>query len=398
MNRRNGAFFTGLYRMFAFSVLFTLALASWVGAAQVTPADKQAYLEALRDTRTTTQEEVSAHLLAVLPDYDPINYEILHGEGITWEGNPGASRVLAATFMARSDYEKYYKENLESGAREYVLQKSLWVTVAPQLKNFFVKGECPPTGKRVKQLLGLHPAYDYDVLVEMWVDPALLFRPSADPEITDHEGERARKSDTGQWVFPYETNPFIRYDDTMPFLDSPWSEAGEVTFRQWYADRADSIYVVGDENDPSTWGWPWTRLGYTYDWGNMEHPEGVSEFIIRIDPAAGCARVTLHRAYDTASSDWNAYFQCEARPSPVLNFSVEGDTVSLVWNKVPDTKSYALVFSPYPAMSPATGVDLGPETGAVFQVAPGTSCAARILADKVDGSGTLSNQVVVITP
>ena len=94
--------------------------------------------------------------------------------------------------------------------------------------------------------------------------------------------------------------------------------------------------------------------------GRYEHPEGVSEFIIRIDPAAGCARVTLHRAYDTASSDWNAYFECEARPSPVLNFTVEGDTVSLVWNKVPDTRSYTLVFSPYPAMSPVTGVDLGP--------------------------------------
>ena len=150
----------------------------------------------------------------MLPDYDPVNYEILHGTGITWEGNPERPRVLAATFMARSDYEKYYKENLESGAREYVLQKSLWVTVAPQLKNFFVEDECPPTGKRVKQLLGLHPAYDYDVLVEMWVDPVLLFRPSADPEITDHEGERARKATRDNGSF--HTKPTPSSDTTIP--------------------------------------------------------------------------------------------------------------------------------------------------------------------------------------
>ena len=45
MSRRNTAFITELRRMTASSVLLVLALVSWAGAAEVTPADKQAYLK-----------------------------------------------------------------------------------------------------------------------------------------------------------------------------------------------------------------------------------------------------------------------------------------------------------------------------------------------------------------
>jgi hypothetical protein len=35
--------------------------------------------------------------------------------------------------------------------QEYHLNKSLWVTVVPEIKNFFMGQACPPTKERVRQ-------------------------------------------------------------------------------------------------------------------------------------------------------------------------------------------------------------------------------------------------------
>jgi len=292
-------------------------------ADEVTPADKAAYLAALRDAAVSESWEISRALIAVVPAWDPVNDERLKGSSLIWEGEPGKSRVLIAAFMSRDSYVRYYQANLEAGSPEYILSKSLWVTVSPELQNYFRSGlerrlKWIPTAKRVKQLLGLHPAYDYEVIVEMFADPADLFRPSADPEITDHEAEAAlppgdpgavfSAERIGEWTFPRDQNPFLALRTDVFFKDSKWSPAQ--TFKEWYSDRAGTIYAAGDENDPSTWGWPWTRLGYTYDWGNSPDHVGLSEFILRVDPErnGGEAVVRLVRAIDAASLAWIWYF------------------------------------------------------------------------------------------
>jgi len=156
-----------------FLVLFSLlTVRIHVGlCAEVTHADEKAYLKALVEAEEVTQEKISTRLLAIVPDFDRINHEILNGGTIRWEGEPGYSRVLVATFLDRNSYVQYYKDNLDAHAENYILKKSLWVTVVPELKNFFIRRNhfyrCAPSCKRVKQLLGLHPAKDYDVLLEM---------------------------------------------------------------------------------------------------------------------------------------------------------------------------------------------------------------------------------------
>jgi hypothetical protein len=285
-------------------------------SADVTPADKRAYLAALKDAEVTEQNEISRRLLAVVEGQDRVNLGILSGDSIVWEGEPGASRVLVATFMSRSSYDSYYKENLEQHQAEYILKKSLWVTVIPEVKNFFIRknafSQCPPSAKRVEQLLGLNPGYDYEVLLEMWVDQKALFRSSPDPEITDHEAEIATRIADNNWTFPCDINPFLKLDDTVLVKESQWSTTA-VPYRTWFINRAQTIYAVGNEDDPTTWGYPWTRLGYTYDWGNPVNHVGVSEFVLRIDPNVngGEVTVTLERAIDSATPEWNYYFQCE---------------------------------------------------------------------------------------
>lgn len=305
-------------------VLSAWALISPLGAGKVTPGEKAAYLAALRDAAVSTQTEISRRLVAIVPFRDPINKAELKGGSLVWEGEPGRSRILVAAFMSRDSYEKYYKENLEAGSPEYILMKSLWVTVVPELRNFFRgdggAGSRPviPSAKRVKKLLGLHPAYDYDVILELYADPADLFRPSPDPEISDHEAELALPPGATangfllnigtEWIFPRDQNPFLALRSDVFFKESKWSVA--LTYKEWFSERADTIYAVGDENDPGTWGWPWTRLGYTYDWGNSRNHVGLSEFVLRVDPNrnGGESIVRLVRAIDSASVSWVRYF------------------------------------------------------------------------------------------
>ncbi len=308
--------FLGLSAL-AVLLFFGQALSAPVWAAEVTLRDKAAYLAALRDAAVTTRREISRNLVAIVPARDAVNNASLKGGSLVWEGEPGRSRILVAAFMSRDSYVRYYKDNLEAGSPEYVLSKSLWVTVTPELRNFFRTtpywgaGTVVPTAKRVKQILGLHPAYDYEVIVEMFADPSDLFRPSPDPEVTDHEAELAIPPQKGgdDWTFPRDQNPFLALRTDVFFKDSKWSPAQ--TYKEWFSDRADTIYTVGNENDPSTWGWPWTRLGYTYDWGNSADHIGVSEFVLRVDPElnGGEAIVRLVRAIDSATPAWRRYFQ-----------------------------------------------------------------------------------------
>ncbi|MHC1743639.1 MAG: hypothetical protein AB9873_11490 [Syntrophobacteraceae bacterium] len=297
--------------LMSFLLVFTFAAVarSW----EATDAEMKAYVQSLEQTRETSQDEVFRELIAVIPDSDAVNEKRLCGGDLVWEGEPGKSRILVAAFMDRAAYERYYKPSLDEHLESYRLTKSLWVTVVPELRNAFMRGckrdrplkieRCPPTPKRIAKLLGLPPRKDYEILVELWVSPGDLFRPSADPDITDHEAEPAIKTGEGLWSFRSDQNPFARIDETQLFLD--YAGGSAVPFKTWYAETARHY-------DPLNWDAPWTRLGYTYDWGSARNHVGVSEFIVRIhpDPASQYVEVRLERAIDSATPDWNDYFQC----------------------------------------------------------------------------------------
>jgi hypothetical protein len=298
---------------FLFGSLILSTSAPCLQARDYTQAEKKAYFAAIRNAQTPTQQEVYRGLLAVVPGHDRINAERTHGEGIRWEAEPGNSRILVISFMSRVNYEKYYRDNLEQHLDSYALKKSLWVSVAPELSWYFSRNPlCPPSEGRMIQALGLNPAMDYEVLLEMWVDAKDLFRPAPDPEVTDHESELAVQIGENQWILPSDTNPFVKLDDSQMYMDSAWSTP--VTFRDWFVSRAQTIYTTTNEADPNTWGWPWTRLGYTYDWGKPFSAIGLSEFILKINPNQNGGEVTvkLEKAVDCLDAEWNQYFHCGA--------------------------------------------------------------------------------------
>jgi len=195
------------------------------------------YRNAVLDAETAEVGEISRNLIAVVEENDYV----------TWGEGDSAGRVLVVTWTSWDGYD-------EMVGREMTLSREIWVTVVPELKEFageqfrreadFEKDDYI---LRLEQLLGLPPGNGKTKFVEIWVDPADLFRPSPDPEITDHEAE-------------------LDFPRSAKFI------AVSEEYVLWFNDlRAESY----GEN-----GYPWTRLGYTYDWGNPDDEIGLSEFVI----------------------------------------------------------------------------------------------------------------------
>ena len=172
---------------------------------------------------------------------------------LTWRTNPDTDtrEVLVASYMKVADATNYY----HVGQYSSLQYAEVWVTLVPELKNFCRNYAGTNIYLRLKQLLGLPATSLNDTIVEFYVNPLYLLRPSRDPEITDQEAEVSFRTNT-----PYATMVSTNY--------SAWFQ-GTIESRNY-----------GMTN--GVWNaWPWTQLGYTYDWlktGN--NIAGLSEFVI----------------------------------------------------------------------------------------------------------------------
>jgi hypothetical protein len=157
---------------------------------------------------------------------------------LNWTGDLGNERVLVVTFTK-------YASSYPVGQTVNASWGDTWVTVAPEIKAFFKTHVISDVNVtlRALQLLGLPPNSSNTYFVELWVDPQSLFRPSPDNEINDT---------TSQLAFPVSAT---------------------VEYKTWFNNNI--LYSYFPER------YPWTRLGYTYDWGNLDSHVGLSEFVIK---------------------------------------------------------------------------------------------------------------------
>lgn len=209
------------------------------------------YLQAVKNAENATEENISRRLTPILQS----NKELI------WRANGNDRQVLVATWTTHRSY-------FPNPGTTYQEKFTVWVTAAPELKKFCIE-HGPGEGnsslpRRLEQLLGLPPNSGHKYVVELWVDPDDLFRPSADPEVTDYEA---------QLEFP-DVRGYMSVSDQ---------------YQQWYKTTAAARY-----RPTSGPAYPWTRLGYTYDWGNAETRVGLSEFVIREG-----AELTVHSVNTT---------------------------------------------------------------------------------------------------
>jgi hypothetical protein len=116
---------------------------------------------------------------------------------------------------------------------------------------------------RTLQLLGLPPNNANTYFVELWVSPQSLFRPTPDNDINDT---------VAQLAFPASATP---------------------EYKQWF--NSNIIYSYFPER------YPWTRLGYTYDWGNSNSHVGLSEFVLKQNSTVIVKSVTPTADYLSSS-------------------------------------------------------------------------------------------------
>ncbi len=183
-------------------------------------------------------------------DLTPITVD---NTNLIWRTNPatGISEVLVASYMKAADATNYYRIG-QSTSLQYA---EAWVTLVPELKNFCRNYAGTNIYLRLKQVLGLPATSLSDTLVEFFVDPQYLLRPSRDPEITDREAEVSFRTNT------------------------PYTDGVSTNYSAWFQS------TIASRNYGMTNGvwnaYPWTQLGYTYDWlktGN--NIAGLSEFVV----------------------------------------------------------------------------------------------------------------------
>ena len=210
------------------------------------------YMQAVADARNPTPDKVVHNLI-------PIVRSNTH---LVWKEIDGVAHVLMATLAGNTTYyDGKVGRPYDTGSHD------IWVSAVPELHDRcvqpgFSRGDL---AMRLRQILGLTPASTVTAFVEFWVAPAQLFRPAPDNEVTD---------DTAGLTMPAETEPW---------------------YRLWFNTTRAAQYFQSAV--PKNDAYPWTQLGYTYDWGNPGRPQGVSEFVIKKNSTVTINAITAFAAY-----------------------------------------------------------------------------------------------------
>lgn len=139
----------------------------------------------------------------------------------------------------------------------YQLPDDVWVTATPEVRNK-CQGVAGNLALWLRQLLGLHPNTAVTCFVVMEVKQGDIFRPTADPDATA--------------IWPCGNSQVKDCGESFP-------EGVSEGHIKWMANQMLSAYLIS--KPMKTNGYPWTRLGYTYNWRRGADRYGASEYVIR---------------------------------------------------------------------------------------------------------------------
>jgi hypothetical protein len=150
----------------------------------------------------------------------------------------------------------------------------VWVTLVPEVNDSCGDWAQQEQTMRLRQLLGLQPTQPVGYFMEMRVPAAGMFRPTANPAITtDTLCTPGGAGAECALQFPADVSAkHVRFMVDQAF--SAW--------------KMPNGYPAAGTGDWPRLGYPWTRLGYTYNWHPGSPRYGASEYVI--DPGT---RVTV---------------------------------------------------------------------------------------------------------
>ncbi len=186
------------------------------------PTDAQLYQAAVLDAVTIEEGEVLP-LVTIAPGSDIV----------TWRGG----KILLATV-------NHHPERYQAG-ETITLPDEVWTFTDREIAAWYGENKAGVADwpLRLKQLVGVPPQDEYTHVTALWVDPADVRRPAYSTDIASGRMPTALPADT------------------------------PADYRAWF--EGNIIWSYFDS------AYPWTRLGYTYDWADNGREYGLTEFWVR---------------------------------------------------------------------------------------------------------------------
>lgn len=154
---------------------------------------------------------------------------------VTWDDQ---GRVLLLTFHRYPDsYPEGETVTLEWGEVWTFTEKEMASRFAEEMK------EDKDYDLALKHLLGLPQEKESTTVTAFWVDPQDVIRPAYQMDATDGS------------------------------MTVTLSDDVDEEYKAWFDQNILDSYFYGD--------YPWTRLGYTYNWGGHGTEYGVTEFLVK---------------------------------------------------------------------------------------------------------------------
>lgn len=282
---------------FALSTISALLLGGVLGSIAAAPAQA-----AVDDPRLSAFDEATWHAYyrAVVDSTVARPYEVVHDLLVPTPADPrtqwttidGEEYLLVATMG-------FKPVSTAAPGTRLTLGSSKWVSVPGDLDQACLARGCEAMDAanldlQLKMILGLPPDADARYVSRFWVRPADMFRPCTDPRITSSSCPETLATGTPDAPIPVTVDQ-VNVDHFL------WEQTD-------YAWRLPDLFAPDhlvscsfdfqNTTQGQCMGFPWTRLGYTYDWtpGAPDHV-GVSEFIVAAGASVVLEGVGSQRQY-----------------------------------------------------------------------------------------------------
>ncbi|MDE7400416.1 MAG: hypothetical protein K2N06_12960 [Oscillospiraceae bacterium] len=207
-----------------FAVVIAAAAVCFSGCAkknEVSKTPEELYRDAVTDAAFADEDEILP--LVSLVESDQMT---------TWKDG----KVLLLTWHN-------YPDSYPAGETVTIQWGPVWTFTDKEIASHseeLRKTSDPET--RLKQLISFAPDSEHSTVTGFWVDPRNVKRPA------------------------YQSDP------TNGNMITNFGESVDEEYKKWFDDNILWSYYYGE--------YPWTRLGYTYDWADNGTEYGMTEFIV----------------------------------------------------------------------------------------------------------------------
>jgi hypothetical protein len=214
------------------------------------------YSNALLDAKSALITEISTDLLPLIQEAEGTQWRTF----TNWVDGSTSQWVKVSTMQGEDSWK--WSTLLQPGPVTLTngYSSEIWVTPFPELHDLCKNYSGSNQRLRMQKALGLPPKDGEFGIIEFFIDPKYIFRPTPDCEVND-------------------TSAGLAVSNTTHHLAPNSLHGISEGYAQWFQDNY--TYSGYEATNDLNHCWPWTRLGYTYDYANVPtSPFGLSEYVI----------------------------------------------------------------------------------------------------------------------